>query len=426
MTFISQFPVLLLLLIYAFTLQKIVCNNLNQVRCNEKDQQTLEIFKQGIIDPSNNLVTWSSEQDCCEWKGVHCDNTTSRVTKLDLSGQYLEGEIKLSLLELQFLYHLNLSYNSFDVISIPPVQNDVIFGSNLHYLDLYDNYDISMDNLVWLSQFSSLRYLNLGFINLRNATNWLHSLVMLPSLFDLRLPFCRLNITSSLKHVNFTSLVTIDLSANYITSKSLRWLFDLQRFSQLHSLKYLDLSGIDLHEETNWLLAMPPSLSYLYLSNCQLTNRSPSLKHVNLASLVTLDLSHNHFNSELPHWLFNLSHDLSHLDLKDSSLYGEIPSSFFNYQNLVYLDLSGNMFFGSIPLTLGNLTYLEYIDLSGNMFSGSIPLTLGNLTYLVSLSLSSNSFSGTIYSKVTFYFVDVELKNFICRTRKVLGPNSWY
>jgi len=100
-----------------------------------------------------------------------------------------------------------------------------------------------------------------------------------------------------------------------------------------------------------------------------------------------------------------------------------------------------------------------------NMFSGSIPFTLGNLTYLVSLSFSSNSFSGNIHfsrihnleelnlskirltfhfnpewiplfklkrlylddtnqglqfpprvytKKVTFKFIHVELKNFIC------------
>jgi len=160
MTFISQFSVLLLLLYYAFTFQKIVCNNLSQLRCNEKDRQTLQMFKEGVLDPSNNLVTWSTEQDCCEWKGVHCDNTTSRVTKLDLSQQFLGGEIKLSLLELQFLYHLNLSHNYFNVIRIPPIQNGVIFGSNLHYLDLFMldlsfKNDISMDSLDWLSQLSS-------------------------------------------------------------------------------------------------------------------------------------------------------------------------------------------------------------------------------------------------------------------------------
>ncbi|WVZ07157.1 hypothetical protein V8G54_020503 [Vigna mungo] len=414
MTFLSQFSLLFLSLFYVFTFQNILCNNLNQLHCNEKDRQILQIFKEGLIDPSSNLITWSTQQDCCQWQGVYCDNTTNRVTKLDLSDQSLKGEIKLSLLELQFLYHLNLSHNSFNVISIPPIQNDVIFGSNLHYLDLSYNYDISMDNLHWLSQLSSLRYLDLGSTNLRNVTNGLQSSVMLPSLSVLILSYCELNITSSLKHVNLTSLVTLDLSGNFFTSKSLHWLFnlssgishldlrgiflsgnfDLRWLSQLHSVKYIDLYGIDLHKETNWLLTMPASLSDLHLSNCQLTNISPSLKHVNLTSLVTLDLSFNHFNSKLPHWLFNLSRDLSHLHLKYCGLYGEIPSSLFNYQNLEYLDLSGNMFSGSIPLNLGNLTYLVSLKMDYNSFSGTLTdMHFSRLHNLKELDLSNTRFT---------------------------------
>jgi len=258
-----------------------------------------------------------------------------------------------------------------------------------------------------------MRYLNLGYTNLRYATNGLQLLSMLPSLFELRLSFYELYITSSLKRVNFTSLVTLDLSTNYFTSKSLSWLFnlstdishlelsqislhgnfDLQWLSQLHSVKYLDLYGIDLHEEANWLLAMPPSLSDLHLSHCQLTTMSPSLKHVNLTSLVTLDLSGNHFNSELPHWLFNLSRDVSYLKLKDNSFYGEIPSSLFNYQNLEYLDLSGNMFSGSVPFTLGNLTYLVVLKIGYNSFSGTIfDLHFSRLHNLQVLHLSNTRF----------------------------------
>ncbi|KHN24617.1 hypothetical protein glysoja_032261 [Glycine soja] len=46
---------------------------------------TLLHFKQGVIDPSSLLSSWFPELDWCQWIGVKCDNTTSRVTKLNLA-----------------------------------------------------------------------------------------------------------------------------------------------------------------------------------------------------------------------------------------------------------------------------------------------------------------------------------------------------
>ncbi|XP_061362340.1 receptor-like protein EIX1 [Gastrolobium bilobum] len=310
-------------------------SNQSLVHCNEKDRHTLSIFKQGVIDPLNRLLTWSSEEDCCAWKGVQCDNTTGKVTKLDLKPQRygyrqyqfqpLQGKINLSLLQLEFLNYLDLSWNDFEVIIIPPFHDHIT--SSLHYLDIsYNNQDLYLDNLQWLSQLSSLKYLNLNFI--------------------------------------------------------------------------------DLHKETNWLqlVAMLPSLSELRLSICKLTNISPSQKYVNFTSLVTLDLSHNNFNSELPYWLFNLSSDISHLDLRESSLHGEIPSTLLNLRNMKYLDLSWNKLKGLIPYWLGQHENLQYLYLSGNLFSGSIPSTLGNLSSLIDLRMVNNSLSGalsdTIFSKL--------------------------
>jgi hypothetical protein len=107
-TFTSQILILLLLLLSSIIFNKCVS-------CNEKDRRTLLIFKRGIIDHSGRLSTWSSKEDCCAWKGVHCDNITGRVTKLDLSPPYeekqynsLEGEINFIFLELEFLNYVDL------------------------------------------------------------------------------------------------------------------------------------------------------------------------------------------------------------------------------------------------------------------------------------------------------------------------------
>jgi hypothetical protein len=82
------------------TFHKIMSSNDHRfVQCNEKDEETLLIFKKGINDSSNGKIsTWSTEKDCCAWEGVHCDNITGRVTELHLKNQYLKGEINFCMI----------------------------------------------------------------------------------------------------------------------------------------------------------------------------------------------------------------------------------------------------------------------------------------------------------------------------------------
>jgi hypothetical protein len=97
----TQMSLLLLLLLSLTTFHTSVSSNDHKlVQCNEKDQETLLIFKKGINDSEDGqLLTWSStEKDCCAWEGVLCDNITGRVTELHL--HYLKGEMNLSILEL--------------------------------------------------------------------------------------------------------------------------------------------------------------------------------------------------------------------------------------------------------------------------------------------------------------------------------------
>ncbi|KAK7304548.1 hypothetical protein VNO77_42429 [Canavalia gladiata] len=84
--------------------------------------------------------------------------------------------------------------------------------------------------------------------------------------------------------------------------ENLRWL------SHLPSLKYLNLSGIFLKNETLWLqqITMLPSLMELRLSGCSLNGYNLSIGYFNISSLAVLDLSNNSFNSEIPKFLFHL------------------------------------------------------------------------------------------------------------------------
>ncbi|KAK7261362.1 hypothetical protein RIF29_27671 [Crotalaria pallida] len=201
--------------------------NVNAV-CNEKDQHMLSIFKQSIEDPVNSLSSWSTEKDCCKWSGIHCNNITGRVTSLQLDRAYadyndrLGGKFNFSLLDLEFLSYLDLSFNYFEVTDFESIlassQNQSshkVKFSNLLHLDLSFNYKLQMDNLRWVPHLSSLKYLDLSGIDLSNETLWLQRVTMLPSLMELLLQNCSLNgISSSLWYVNFTSLTLLDISSN--------------------------------------------------------------------------------------------------------------------------------------------------------------------------------------------------------------------
>jgi len=60
----------------------------------------------------------ATEEDCCIWKRVYWDNLIKRITRLDLQGYInpLQGEVNLNMLWLEFLTHLDLRWNWFDLV----------------------------------------------------------------------------------------------------------------------------------------------------------------------------------------------------------------------------------------------------------------------------------------------------------------------
>ncbi|KAK7849975.1 receptor-like protein eix2 [Quercus suber] len=120
-----------------------------------------------------------------------------------------------------------------------------------------------------------------------------------------------------------------------------------------------------------------PSLSELYLYNCQLDSLNPYLGFVNFTSLRFLCPSENYFNHEIPNWFSNLSTSLLRLILFDSSLKGDIPPNIFNLEKLKYLDLRINSLNGPIPSSVGNLSRIRTLFLDQNELNGTIPKSLG-------------------------------------------------
>ncbi|KAG6494312.1 hypothetical protein ZIOFF_049336 [Zingiber officinale] len=322
--------------------------------CLQRERDALLLFKAAIKDPSARLSSWRAQgDDCCAWTGVVCHNRTGsvRVAELNLGNpnvdqsnwkEYsLRGELlHPSLLSLSHLQRLNLSFNDFEATQIPPLVGSL---HKLMYLDLYHS-NIGGTFPPHLGNLTNLRSLFLGL----NSAKVVHSL---------------------------------------------DW------FSGLSSLIYLDMSALDLSAVShNWFSAvnMLPSLQVLYLYDCKINNIPLSLSfHLNLTSLVDLNLGFNNFNSSFPNWLWNLT-SLSFLVLFNSGIQGTLPTEIGNLIDLTYLDLSSNLLSGPFPDVIMNLSSLSTLCLYNCSLSGPIPSELGNMTTLNNIYLQHNSLSGPI------------------------------
>ncbi|KAI9071507.1 hypothetical protein K1719_046531 [Acacia pycnantha] len=418
-SFASQISFVLLFLLFATTFNRNMCHTDREVRCNENDQKILLIFKQGVVNSSNRLSSWTRQEDCCSWQGVYCDNITGRVTELDLDGQGLQGEINLSLLQLEFLNYLDLSINDFTSVCIPPCQalrstyskrsynqslatpfnQSAKFSASLQYLDFSKNQQLTIYDLHWLSQLSSLKYLNLSDVAIGNETKWLQYMAMLPSLSELQLTSCGLRNFPFLNYVNFTSLVTLDLSSNYLYGQLPVTLFKLQNLNlhefdisdnlffgsipsslgNISSLTYLALSQNQLSGNIPISLGQLQNLNVLSIGANSLVGVLSEKNFANLSTLSYLYACSNGFKSSFdPNWVPPFQLEFLNLDV------------FWSFAARIDdVDLSKNLIHGDISNVTINSSY---IDLSYNNFTGSLPQLSTNVK---SFQASRNSFSGS-------------------------------
>ncbi|KAK9073474.1 hypothetical protein SSX86_007798 [Deinandra increscens subsp. villosa] len=421
-----------------------------ETKCVKHDRIALLRFKKALVDDYSILDSWkntTTARDCCRWRGVGCNNATGQVITLDLSGVWseeleqilrLNGDIDSSLLSLSALSYLDLSGNSFTRIpefigslknlqhlklsnvelTSPGIPDQLGDLSNLQTLDLATT-PFVIKNTHWLSRLSSLKYLNLSYIDLSESVGLLHTAINLPSLVELQLVNCLLpnNTANSLLDplTNLSnSFSVLDISSNYLPSSTIYpWLFDFsgslsdinlsdnellgaipEAFGTFSNLKTLDLMNNGLKGDIPSSFRNLSRLRELHLSGNNMDQDLPSLfDNLPVRSLQVLDLYGNQLSGSLPD--FTTFSALTELHLARNQLNGSFPRKFQQNSNLSILDLADNRINGLLPdlSVFGSLSELYF---ERNLLQGTLAERLGSLYNLQSLGASSNLFQDTI------------------------------
>ncbi|XP_023528721.1 putative receptor-like protein kinase At3g47110 [Cucurbita pepo subsp. pepo] len=409
---------------------------------NESDRLALLDLKSRVLnDPLKITSSWNDSMHFCEWDGVTCDSSITRVTALNLEGRQLSGSIPPSLGNLTHLTEIRWGDNNFH----GPILQELGKLLRLRHLNLsFNNFDGEIATNI--SHCTELVVLELSLNELvGQIPNQFFTLTKLK-----RLGFGGNNLIGTIPPwiANFSSLFALSFALNKFQGNipsELGRLSKLEHFSvygnhltgivppsiyNITSLTYFSLTQNRLQG------TLPPDVGFT-LPNLQVFAGGVNsfggpipTSLANISGLQVIDFAENSLVGALPHGLGSLNElvrfnfddnrlgsgkvddldimksltnctSLRVLGLAGNRLGGVLPPSIANLSNhLTILTLGSNLLSGSIPVGIENLVNLQVLGVEGNRVNGSVPSSLGKLHKLSIINLNGNKLTGTIPSSM--------------------------
>ncbi|KAK7816652.1 receptor-like protein eix2 [Quercus suber] len=307
-------------------------------------------------------------------------NLTSAIS-IDLSYNELEGKVPRSLGNLCNLRAIILSGNKWSQEISEIFESLLGCASNgLEILDL-SNAQLSGQLTAELGQFKNLVSLSLAYNSISGPIPF--SIGNLSSLRSLYLESNQINGTFTQILGQLSKLESLNIGLNMLEGVVLE-----VHFVNSMRLKTLVASQnrLTLEVSDNW--TPPFQLNHLDLGSWNLGPKFP-LWLCSQRQLLTLGISNTRILDAVPPSFWNLTSQLTYLNISHNQIYGEIPHiPLILSSSEIIIDMSSNRF----KEELCSLTSLQILDLSHNKLFGSIPKCVHNFSAMATSNSSDHPF----------------------------------